>query len=71
MQTMAKKLQGHRTGIFDSYNFPISTGRLEGTNNKIGALQRPAYGYRDRDYFTPNSMHRISLSSNSLDNPRF
>ena len=51
MQTMANTLEGHRTGILNWYDFPISTGRLEGINNKIGALQRSAYGYRDRDYF--------------------
>lgn len=51
MQAMANTLEGHRTGILNWYDFPISTGRLEGINNKIGALQRSAYGYRDRDYF--------------------
>jgi len=51
LQTMANTLEGHRTGILNWYDFPISTGRLEGINNKIGALQRMAYGYRDRDYF--------------------
>ena len=51
LQTMANTLEGHRTGILNWYDFPISTGRLEGINNKIGALQRSAYGYRDRDYF--------------------
>ena len=51
LQTMAKTLQGHRTGILNWYDFPISTGPLEGINNKIGALQRMAYGYRDHDYF--------------------
>ena len=51
LQTMANTLQGHRTGILNWYDFPISTGRLEGINNKIGALQRMAYGYRDHDYF--------------------
>ena len=51
LQTMANTLQGHRTGILNWYDFPISTGRLEGINNKIGALQRMAYGYRDPDYF--------------------
>jgi transposase len=34
------------------YDHPISTGPLEGTNNKIKTLQRQAYGYRDQDYFT-------------------
>lgn len=51
LQTMAKTLQGFRTGILNWYDFPISTGPLEGINNKIGALQRMAYGYRDHDYF--------------------
>ncbi len=51
LQTMANTLQGHRTGILNWYDFPISTGPIEGINNKIGALQRMAYGYRDPDYF--------------------
>ena len=49
--TMAKTLTGFRTGILNWYDFPISSGPLEGINNKIGALQRMAYGYRDPDYF--------------------
>jgi transposase len=52
LMTMAKTLQTHRTGILNWYDFPISNGPLEGINNKIGALQRMAYGYRDIDYFT-------------------
>lgn len=49
--TMARTLQTHRTGILNWYDFPISSGPLEGINNKIGALQRMAYGYRDPEYF--------------------
>lgn len=30
---------------------PISTGRLEGLNNKIKVAKRIGYGYRDDDYF--------------------
>ena len=52
LMTMAKTLQAHRTGILNWYDFPISNGPLEGINNKIGALQRMAYGYRDIEYFT-------------------
>ena len=51
LQTMAKTLTAFRTGILNWYDFPISSGPLEGINNKIGALQRMAYGYRDPDYF--------------------
>jgi transposase len=32
-------------------DFPISTGPLEGTNNKIKTLQKQAYGFRDMEFF--------------------
>jgi transposase len=51
LQTMANTLEGYRTGILNWYDFSISNGPLEGINNKIGALQRMAYGYRNQDYF--------------------
>ena len=44
-------LEGYRTGILNWYDYPISSGPLEGINNKIGAMQRMAYGYKDKDYF--------------------
>ena len=49
--TMANTLEGYRTGILDWYFYPISTGPLEGTNNKIKTMKRQAYGYRDIEYF--------------------
>ena len=48
---MAKTLKNHREGILAYFTHPISTGSLEGINNKIGAIQRQAYGYRDQEYF--------------------
>jgi len=48
----ARTLIVHRDGLLAWYNYPISTGPLEGPNNKIKTLQRRAYGYRDREYFT-------------------
>lgn len=48
----ARTLIVHRDGLLAWYNYPISTGPLEGTNNKTKTLQRRAYGYRDREYFT-------------------
>ena len=51
LQTMANTLEGYRTGILDWYLDPISTGPLEGTNNKIKTMKRQAYGYRDEEYF--------------------
>jgi transposase len=40
-----------RRGILAWYDFPISTGPLEGTNNKIKTMQRQAYGFRDQEFF--------------------
>jgi transposase len=40
-----------RRGGLNWYDHPISTSPLEGTNNKIGLLQRRAYGYRRYDQF--------------------
>lgn len=39
-------------GILSWFDSPISTGPLEGTNNKIKTMKRQAYGYRDQEYFT-------------------
>jgi len=33
------------------FHFPISSGKLEGINNKVGCLKRAAYGYRDDAFF--------------------
>lgn len=44
-------LKSHRSGILNWFNYRISTGPLEGMNNKIKVLKRKAYGYRDIEYF--------------------
>jgi transposase len=51
LQTFAKTLARYRTGLLAWYDHPISTGPLEGTNNKIKTLKRQAYGFRDPEYF--------------------
>ncbi|MDF1593784.1 MAG: transposase, partial [Desulfobacterales bacterium] len=51
LKRFAKTLAGHAFNILNYYDYPISTGPLEGTNNKIKTLQRQAYGYRDMDFF--------------------
>lgn len=50
LQTMSNTLLGYRTGLLNWYHEPISTGPLEGINNKIGALQRRAYGFRNYEH---------------------
>jgi transposase len=47
----ADTLAEHEQGILAYYDYPISTGPLEGTNTKIQAMKRQAYGFRDRDFF--------------------
>ncbi|MBF0340268.1 MAG: ISL3 family transposase [Magnetococcales bacterium] len=48
----AKTLVAHREGVLAYYDFDgISTGPLEGMNNKIGLLQRRAYGFSDMEFF--------------------
>lgn len=51
LQKLGRTMEDHRYGLLAWYDFPISTGPLEGTNNKIKTLQRQAYGYKDQDYF--------------------
>ena len=47
----AHTLAGHRNATLAYYDYPISTGALEGTNTKIRVLQRKAYGFRDTKFF--------------------
>jgi transposase len=47
----AKTLKRHWQGLISYYDYPISTGPLEGTNNKIKTMKRQAYGYRDSEFF--------------------
>jgi transposase len=51
LQKFARTLREHAWGILNYFKFPISTGPLEGTNNKIRTLQRQAYGFRDHEFF--------------------
>ena len=51
LNKFAATLSRHRDGILAYYDYPISTGPLEGTNNKIKTMQRKAYGYRDMEFF--------------------
>jgi len=48
---MAHTVAKHFYGILAYYDYPISTGPLEGTNNKIKTMKRQAYGFRDKEFF--------------------
>ncbi|MDO4588208.1 MAG: transposase [Planctomycetia bacterium] len=51
LKRFAKSLRKHAWNILDWYDCPITTGPLEGINNKIKTLKRQAYGFRDMEYF--------------------
>jgi len=48
---LADTLEKHLGGILTYFQHRISTGPLEGLNNKIKVLKRQAYGFRDQAYF--------------------
>ncbi len=52
LEKFAKTLEEHFEGVLAYFDFErLSTGPLEGTNNKIKTMQRKAYGYRDMEFF--------------------
>lgn len=62
--TMARTLAAHAFGLLSYYDHPISTGPLEGTNNKIKTLQKQSYGIRDHEYFKLSiyALHRMKYA---------
>src|SRR3954454_5366131 len=51
LQQMGKTLAAHRSGLLAYYDAMITSGPMEGTNNKIKTMKRQAYGFRDREFF--------------------
>jgi transposase len=51
LQQMAKTLAAHRSGLLAYYDVMITSGPMEGTNNKIKTMKRQAYGFRDKEFF--------------------
>jgi transposase len=51
LQQMARTLAAHRAGLLAYYEAMITSGPLEGTNNKIKTMKRMAYGFRDPEFF--------------------
>jgi transposase len=51
LQQMARTLAAHRSGLLAYYDVMISSGPMEGTNNKIKTMKRQAYGFRDLEFF--------------------
>lgn len=57
LQRFATTLALHRSGLLAWHDHPISTGPLEGTNNKIQTMKRQAYGFRDQEFFKLRIYH--------------
>ena len=51
LTTFANTLESHAENILSWYDHPITSGPLEGLNNKIKVLKRKAYGFRDPVFF--------------------
>jgi Transposase len=51
LQQIAKTLAAHRTGLLAYYDVMISSGPMEGNDNKIKTMKRQAYGFRDMEFF--------------------
>lgn len=51
MKKLADTLGLHMEGILAYYDYRISSGKVEGLNNKIKTIKRQAYGFRDDEYF--------------------
>ena len=51
LMKFANTMTAFRSGIIAWYDYHISTGKLEGINNKIKTMKRQAYGYRDEKFF--------------------
>jgi transposase len=51
LKNFAKTIRVHALQILAYYDYPITTGPLEGTNNKIKTMKRQAYGFRDQEFF--------------------
>jgi len=51
LMKFANTLAAFKSGILAYYDYRISSGPLEGTNNKIKTMKRMAYGFRDMEFF--------------------
>jgi transposase len=65
LKEAAAKLLMWKPFILNWYKHPISTGKLEVMNRKIGLLQRQACGYRDEEYLKLRILH-LHQATNSL-----
>lgn len=51
LRWFGRLLTNHFEGIIAHATYPISSGKVEGTNQRIKTLRRQGYGYPDDEYF--------------------
>jgi transposase len=63
---MAYTVLAHKSGILAWYDCHLSTGKVEGINNKIKVMKRNAYGSKDEKYFTLRlyALHECRITRN-------
>jgi transposase len=68
IRRLAKTLLMHARSILNYFHHPITSGKMEGINNKIGRLTRMAYGYRDREFLLLRilSLHESTFKLSGL-----
>jgi transposase len=57
LQRVGATIASYRTLLLNYFDHPISSGKIEGINNKIKTLKRQAYGFRDMAYFKLRLFH--------------
>jgi len=64
MEKMVGTLRRHRQGILAYFKLRITSGPMEGMNNKVKVLLRKTYGLRDEDYLVLRlkALHRSELN---------
>ena len=48
---MVNTQAAYRSALLAWCDHPISSGPMEGINNKVKTMKRPSYGYRDMEFF--------------------
>jgi len=64
MKKMVGTLRRHRQGILAYFKLRITSGPMEGMNNKVKVLLRKTYGLRDEEYLVLRlkALHRSELN---------
>ena len=70
LQKMAVTMRAYKAGILAWYDCHLSTGKVEGINNKIKVMRRNAYGFRYDKYFTLR-LYTTAVSLEMSDEPYY